>query len=310
VRDRHLGPALAATVGQLDPPLLDGQLAQYVDRKRLMRLSSYGVRGEVLLPVPCVLEARPCLLGYYRLLYGLSQKEFYNKGPFGRFRAMEDDDHLRPGIAEQLPALCASLVQTGQQLLDALPRLSYDMVHELQLLTFGPQLRGSRNTRIGQAATVAVFDLIKRLVSGYIVHATPRVLTLRNDSDRRIAVEFASDPDIRITESADSGTLPLVSVEIKGGGDRSNIHNRIGEAEKSHQKAKQRGFAHFWTILAARVDLTMAQRESPTTTRFFHLSDILDPAHEAHGQFRDALASQLGIRVSRRTARRKSEPGR
>jgi hypothetical protein len=32
-----------------------------------------------------------------------------------------------------------------------------------------------------------------------------------------------------------------VAVEIKGGKDYSNIHNRIGEAEKSHQKAKKEG---------------------------------------------------------------------
>jgi hypothetical protein len=34
----------------------------------------------------------------------------------------------------------------------------------------------------------------------------------------------------------------LAAIEIKGGRDYSNIHNRIGEAEKSHQKAEKQGY--------------------------------------------------------------------
>lgn len=59
-------------------------------------IASFGLRGEVFIPVPCVLRANPYLLGYYRLLLGLSQKETYNKGPFGRFKAMEERGEI-PG---------------------------------------------------------------------------------------------------------------------------------------------------------------------------------------------------------------------
>src|SRR5215831_11086308 len=62
------------------------------------------------------------------------------------------------------------------------------------------------------------------------------------------------------------------SIEIKGGGDLSNIHNRIGEAEKSHQKAKNEGYVECWTMVGV-VDsnLDLARRESPTTDRFYHI---------------------------------------
>lgn len=57
----------------------------------MRKVASFGLRGEVLFAVPCVLAANPCLLGYCRLLLGLSQKEFYGKGPFGRFKRLEDE---------------------------------------------------------------------------------------------------------------------------------------------------------------------------------------------------------------------------
>ena len=40
-----------------------------------------------------------------------------------------------------------------------------------------------------------------------------------------------------------------IAIEIKGGTDVSNLHNRLGEAEKSHQNARLLGFTQFWTII-------------------------------------------------------------
>ena len=92
-----------------------------------------------------------------------------------------------------------------------------------------------------------------------------------------------------------SGNRPQVAIEIKGGTDVSNVHNRIGEAEKSHQKARQTGFVEYWTILAAHVDPITASRESPTTTQFFQLSELLDADSDGYKAFRDHLHSVLGI---------------
>jgi hypothetical protein len=95
------------------------------------------------------------------------------------------------------------------------------------------------------------------------VSAGERSIEIENAAGRRVRVEFASDPDICIREELPSGRFRnLVAIEIKGGRDYSNIHNRIGEAEKSHQKARQDGYVECWTMVGV-MDLNMevAQRE-------------------------------------------------
>jgi len=65
----------------------------------------------------------------------------------------------------------------------------------------------------------------------------------------------------------------VVAIEIKGGADKSNIWNRLGEAEKSHQSARQHGFVEFWTIYnVPELDQAKAKEKSPTTTRFYSLT--------------------------------------
>ena len=169
------------------------------------------------------------------------------------------------------------------------------MPHDLQLLTIGPQLRGSENTRLGQDASREAFSLLQSIVGKYQKEATARTILIENDSGRPVLIEFLSDPDVRITGKIGTQTLPLVS--IKGGTDYSNVHNRLGEAEKSHQKAKNRGFNEFWTI--TRVDLApdVAKRESPTTSHFFHLDRLTDTSSDEHKRFRGHLGSILGIRT-------------
>jgi len=85
-------------------------------------------------------------------------------------------------------------------------------------------------------------------------------------------------------------------MEIKGGKDISNIHNRIGEAEKSHRSAVALGYNELWTILGADVDIAKAKEESPTTTRFFSLARLRDPRSEERKSFYAQLQSILGIK--------------
>src|SRR5262249_35059705 len=89
--------------------------------------------------------------------------------------------------------------------------------------------------------------------------------------------------------------LPHTSIEIKGGADVSNVHNRLGEAEKSHLNAKASGFTRFWTILKARVSENVARPESPTTQQFFNLDDILDSGSPEQRRFRELLYQTIGI---------------
>ncbi|MHC1728304.1 MAG: XcyI family restriction endonuclease [Syntrophobacteraceae bacterium] len=297
IRDLYFQEAMSKTVKKLDLSVLDGQLSEYVSPDSLKRTASFGLRGEIFFPVPSMIEKNPFLLGYYRLLLGLSQKEFYNKGPLGRFKGLEERGEISLNVKKHIHALCVSLVRTAEILVDGIDDLSLSIVHELQLLTLGPQLRGSSNTGIGQDATKEFFELFKGLIAPYIKETTKHTIHIENDSKRNVLIEFASDPDVQITEQLQTMVRPLVSIEIKGGRDASNIHNRVGEAEKSHRKARNRGFFEFWTMIRVNVDPAIIQRESPTTSHFFHLDRIRDPSTKEYKEFRDRLGSLMGIRI-------------
>ena len=88
----------------------------------------------------------------------------------------------------------------------------------------------------------------------------------------------------------------IIAMEIKGGIDFANIHNRIGEAEKSHQKARQVGFVECWTIVNVdKIDMDMAHRESPSTNRFYRISQIATGAGEEFKDFRRRIIALTGI---------------
>jgi hypothetical protein len=134
-------------------------------------------------------------------------------------------------------------------------------------------------------------------------------LVLRNASGRRVTIAFSSDPDIAITEEISPQTEKTVlAIEIKGGADKSNIWNRLGEAEKSHQSAKARGFVEFWTIYnVSDLDLEKAREKSPTTSRFYSLVKLGNIKSKEYGDFRDRLIAQVGIKgVSMRSRRREN----
>jgi hypothetical protein len=264
---------------------------------RLARLASFGLRAETFFPSVTLLEANPRLLGYYRLLYGLSQKSFY--GTLGRFKVMEERGLISRALAAELPALCSALCETGWLLLANLQSVSLERIRDLQLLTLGPQLRGGRLNVIGQAASTTVLRRIRAAVDDSVVVSETRdKIVVKNAAGRNITVAFSSDPDIAISEELSSSVANRLAIEIKGGTDVSNIHNRLGEAEKSHQKAKAKGFPEFWTITNAPVDARKAAQESPTTNLFFDLGRIIDPEDKEWTRFRDELTAKLGVPAS------------
>ena len=167
----------------------------------------------------------------------------------------------------------------------------------MQILTVGPQFRGSKNNEYGQAATLITFNIIKLLVRDYIVGETSISIEIENDSGRLVNISFSSDPDIAITEKMPSSERGLIAIEIKGGQDSSNIHNRIGEAEKSHQKARRRGYKEFMTIINVDVDYATLKRESPTTDHFFHLDKISSSLGTEYNRFAELLSSILSIKL-------------
>jgi hypothetical protein len=161
----------------------------------------------------------------------------------------------------------------------------------------GPQFRGSKNNEYGSIATKKVFDLIRDFTNENVESESPTIIVLKNDSNRKVIVSFSSDPDIEIFEELPSGKRPLVSIEIKGGTDISNIHNRIGEAEKSHQKAKGRKYFEFITILSVDIDYEILRKESPTTSHFFQLNRISNFNSVEYLGFRELLSSIIGLTI-------------
>jgi hypothetical protein len=291
--------ALLATVENADIDLLDQQLKTFVSKSALRKVASWGLRGEVVFPIPHILTKNPYLLGYYRLLLGFSQKEFYGKAyGFSRFKDMEEKGELTSHRKSFLEQLCKGLCQSSEYLVEHLGKLSRNDVHDLTLLTLGPQLRGGALNLYGSRAIAKVFEMIKAIVEPAILLASARMITLRNAAGRKVMVEFASDPDICIREELPSGTFRnLVAIEIKGGRDISNIHNRIGEAEKSHQKARKEGFVECWTMVGVTgLDMKLAKRESPSSDRFFRIDEIMKPASPEFRDFREHLLSRVGVR--------------
>ena len=215
---------------------------------------------------------------------------------------MEEKGVMSARAEPDIRDLCKAFSERASELLQAISveRFSLELLDDLTLLTLGPQLRGSNNTKIGQLANQAVFELIHSLVGHAVEKETSSRLQLRNASKRKVTIAFSADPDISVVEEASkSSRRNIVAIEIKGGADQSNIWNRLGEAEKSHQSAKQSGFVEFWTIYnVPQLDLGKAREKSPTTNRFYSLRDLLLPKSEALDDFRDRLISSVGITAS------------
>ncbi len=300
IRSECLQDALSAAVASMQIQCVDQELYEYANAESLQVLAAQGLRGELLFAVPCVLSKNPRLLGYYRLLLGYSQKYFYSSATgAGIFESMEKSGRLSEKQHKALPALCRALSQNAQYLLAHLSssQLSASFLDQLTLLTLGPQFRGRENVQKGSSAILQVFDVILQIVSSAVVSSSVKCIELKNSSGRTVFIQFAADPDIVIREElAPALYRNLVAIEVKGGRDYSNIHNRIGEAEKSHQKAKKDGYIECWTVVNVdRVNMDMACRESPTTNQFYRISELLDHKSPEYKRFMMQLISIVGI---------------
>lgn len=302
IRKLYLQEALSKTVGRLKTEDIDRELAALVPDRSLSALAAHGLRGELVFAVPCVLKRNPRLLGYYRLLLGFSQKAFYVRGTgLSSFMSMEEKGVVSSSGTERLPALCEGLIECACRLLDGMSavHVSRALLDDLTLLTLGAQLRGGANVRIGSTGIAEVFEVIHRIVKKSVVASGADHMEIRNAAGRKVLIEFAPDPDIIIREEMSSGSFRnVIAVEVKAGTDFSNIHNRIGEAEKTHQKARQTGFVECWTVVNVdRIDMKMATKESPSTNRFYRLSSLVKGAGKEFDDFRERVVSLAGVRA-------------
>ncbi len=301
IRNLYLQDALKKTVDEVELSRLDKELSSYVPQVSLKALARHGLRGELVFPVPCLLESNPYLLGYYRLLLGFSQKEFYTR-KFGAsgFRSMEIKGILTKKNADALPDLCRSLIKSASSLIAGIgvDRISKEILDDLTLLTVGPQLRGGANVKKGVAGIIDVFQTIHDIVENATNSSSASKIEITNAAGRIVLIEFSPDPDIVIREEFSKGKYRnIIAIEVKGGTDFSNIHNRVGEAEKSHQKARAAGYVECWTVVNVnRIDMGMASRESPSTNKFYRLSSLKQKDGNEYQDFKDRVISLTGIK--------------
>jgi XcyI-like restriction endonuclease len=302
IKRLYLQEALSDTVSKLHIVELDRQLGALVSVKSLAKLAQHGLRAELIFPVPMVFEANPRLLAYYRLLYGFSQKGFYTAATgVGPFKAMEERGFISQVRASEIEALCTALIPCAEALLEGIghTRISRELLDDLTLLTVGPQLRGGANVKKGAAGIVKVFEAIYTIVKHKVVSYDQSQIAVQNAAGRMVYVEFAPDPDIIIREEMTqipASFAEKIAIEVKAGEDFSNIHNRIGEAEKSHINAKKRGFVECWTVVNVdRIDMAKAHRASPSTNRIYRLSDIVSTTGTEYTDFRNRVITLIGI---------------
>jgi hypothetical protein len=291
--------ALSEVLGQLEQDTIRQQIREYVPQDVKKILAAAGLRDEYVFPVPAVLEAKPSLVGYYRLLLGAPQKAFYKGSTgMGRFKSMEQLGTISKGAGPWVSEFCRVMARPLAELVRGIPNVTERDLRELPLLTFGSQLQGSNNTQIGKTAMRDVFIAIKEILSRHIVSTTDRRLTIKNSAGRTVLVTLSHDPDVRIQEQVSDQLHHKVAIEVKGGADVSNVHNRAGEAEKSHQKAKKSGFPEFWTIISKQgLDISKLRSESPTTNRWFDVAEVLARSGGDWDDFRQRLGGACGIPV-------------
>ncbi len=254
-----------------------------------------------MFPVPAVVERKPSLVGYYRLLLGAPQKGFYAQSTgMGRFKSMEERGTMDKNQASLVPDFCCAMSEPLAELVRQIPGISPRDLQELQLLTLGSKFQGANNTVIGKTAMQGVFVAIAAIVEKSIIEKSDRKLTLNNASGRTVVITLSHDPDVCVRESITSGKPNnTVAIEVKGGTDASNAHNRAGEAEKSHRKAKQQGFKDFWTLISKKgVALSKLQTGSPTTNEWFDVTEVLTQKGQDWENFRQKLSLAVGIPVA------------
>jgi hypothetical protein len=302
-RKTWLIDALAEALERIDPKELKEQLITYIPNDVQRILAKAGIRDEHVFPTPITVETAPTLVGYYRLLLGVPQKTFYGGGSgMGIFKSMEMRGTLSSRQKASLPGFCQAMCSALADLVRQLsPIVTLRDVQELPLLALGSFFQGANNVLIGKQAMADVFLSIKAIVEANLTEHLPQKLIVKNASRRRVIIALGSDPDIRIEEDFSGTFRKKVAIEIKGGTDKSNAHNRAGEAEKSHQKARKEGFRDFWTLIAKKgLDVDKLRAESPTTTSWFDVAQILGRQGADWDDFCNRMTEAVGIPLKKR----------
>lgn len=307
-RESMLGSNLKNTVSTIDPDVLQADIARFVSKDCRMILQGLSIREEAMFALPCVLQKNPVLLGYYRLLMGISEKQFYTSASgLSVFKTMEHDGKIAAKAEKELEDLCRAINSTMSLLLKGFDHSNLPQdVSELQLMTLGVYADGVWRNIIGRKAALHVFETIKQIVKSCgaeLVTEEDKCLRFKNDAGDLYRVVPSSDPDISVFREAqpDKGQPEekLLCIEIKGGQDVANVHNRAGEAEKAHLKASRAGWHEKWTVIYL-VGLQQKQAdklltESPSTDQWFDINEVCAQSGKTYDLFKNTLVSRFGL---------------
>lgn len=224
-RKTWLFDALKEIAGSLEPRVLKEQASAIIPKAAQKILANAGIRDEHVFPLPIVLQAKPTLVGYYRLLLGAPQKSFYAGGTgMGQFKTMEVRGVLTPKQEGLLPEFCRAMAASLSDLVSQMsPGVSMRDLNDLPILTLGAQFQGANNTRIGREATESVFRAIADIAGSHLKRREANSLEIRNASGRIVVIRLASDPDVCIQENVGGKLHNKVAIEIKGGTDKSKL---------------------------------------------------------------------------------------
>ncbi len=259
-------------------------------------LAVAGIPDEYVIPLPVILEVKPSLVGYYRLLLGSPKKQFYGAGTgMNRFEVMEDG-RLTAGTRLLLPDFCIAMSHALADMVRQLsPAITKRDLIELPVMTLGQRFQGANNNQIGQEAIGGVFRAIKEIVHPYIQHETETAVIIQNPGGKTLDIVLGADPDVGIRETSDGSPINKLALEIKGGTDRSNQHNRIGEAEKSHLKARADGYQDCWTVIRTATLDASARQQSPSTRLWFDTAQVLARSGADWDQFVHEIAHVVAV---------------
>ena len=304
-RERMLGSNLKATVATIDPDDLQAEITQFVNKESRLILQGLGIREEVVFALPCVLKSNPLLLGYYRLLMGISEKQFYTSSTgLSIFKTMEHDGKISAKVEMELNNLCYAINSTMSLLLNSTKcsNLAQDLT-ELPLMTLGVYADGVWRNVIGTQAALHVFGTIRQIVKSLraeIVTDEDKCFRFKNSVGNVYRIVPSSDPDISIFLEGQTEEK-LLCIEIKGGQDVANVHNRAGEAEKAHLKAGQAGWREKWTVIylvgLQRKQADKLLTESPSTDSWFDINEVCAQSGKTYDLFKSSLASRFGLNL-------------
>lgn len=300
VRQTSLHAAVRSAAKQVNPTTLRNEISQFAPAGGLQTIQGTGIRDEEVFTTPTILRNAPGTLGYYRLLLGISQKQFYTTATgLSVFKPMEERQEVTTTADPLIEDLCVALNDAMAVLIQQLPQPTLrEDIDQLPLLTLGAQADGSWRGQIGQKATRGVFDAMKAVVKaqGKPYTETEVSITVVNNSHREVTLALAPDPDVVIREDVQGSLVYKAAIEIKGGADYANIHNRVGEAEKSHQKARGDGAQDCWTVIDLdRADVSVLKRESPTTREWLDLNEVLAQTGSGWQRLVTLTLSAMGI---------------